>query len=80
MSEFKYVAYVVGKLDECQCEYLIDWSFCVTWSDATQEEARLSDCCKRNTSYRDVMSLICKTCDWNEVKNRYKEPVARVLF
>lgn len=80
MSEFKYVAYVVGKLGRCQCEYLIDWSFCETWRDTTQEEARLSDCCKRSTSYRDVTSLICAARDWNEVRNKYKEPVARILL
>lgn len=80
MSEFKYVAYVVGKLDGCQCEYLIDWSFCETWSDATQEETRLSGCCNRNTSYRNVTPLICRARDWNEVRNGYKEPVARILF
>lgn len=80
MSEFKYVAYVVGKLDGCQCEYLVDWSFCETWSDATQEGIRLADCCEQNTSYYDIAALICWSCDWDVVKSKYKEPSARILF
>ena len=80
MSEFKYVAYVVGKLGECQDEYLVDWSFCETWSVATEEEIRLFGCCSQNTSYCDVTSLICGVCDWKTVRSQYKEPVARILF
>ena len=80
MSEFKYVAYVVGKLGECQDEYLVDWSFCETWNDTTEEEIRLFGCCSQNTSYRDVTSLICRVCDWNTVRSQYKEPAARILF
>lgn len=78
-GEFKYVAYVIGKLDKDE-PYLVDWQFCVSRDAAQLDAVRLVLSCKRSTRYRDMDFLVCKVEDWESVRSKYKNPPARILF
>ena len=79
-GEFKYVAYVIGTLDEDSQFYLVDWRFCTSRDIAQIDATRLFISCKMNTCYSHLDCLVCKVEDWEIIRSKYRNPPARILF